>query len=107
MVFIIGLLPAISSIRVLLSQALNRHGASTSPISERAKVGWATGDRLQKDLALMAIRKALIIGCPPEALIHHRDCGSNQIYADCVNFPMLFLYLLLGSGPNKGIPIPI
>jgi len=43
----------------------------------RRVVGWATGDRLHRDLALAALRKALIIRCPSEGLIHHSDRGSQ------------------------------
>ena len=40
-------------------------------------VGWAVGDRLHRDLALAALRKALVMRRPPEGLIHHSDCGSQ------------------------------
>jgi transposase InsO family protein len=48
----------------------------------RRVVGWATGDRLHRDLALAALRKALIIRCPPEGLIHHSDRGSQYCSID-------------------------
>ena len=66
----------------------------------RRVVGWATGDRLHRDLALAALRKALIIRCPPEGLIHHSDRGSSQIYADCVNLPVILLHRL----PSRTAP---
>ena len=36
-------------------------------------VGWATGDRLHRDLALAALRKALTMRRPAAGLIHHSD----------------------------------
>lgn len=38
-------------------------------------IGWAVGDRLHRDLALAALRKALVMRRPPEGLIHHSDRG--------------------------------
>src|SRR5271169_2577244 len=43
----------------------------------RRVVGWSTGDRLHRDLALEALRKALVIRCPAAGLIHHSDRGSQ------------------------------
>ena len=43
----------------------------------RRVVGWSTGDRLHRDLALEALRKALVIRCPTAGLIHHSDRGSQ------------------------------
>ena len=40
-------------------------------------VGWATGDRLHRDLALAALRKALTMRRPAAGLIHHSDRGSQ------------------------------
>ena len=40
-------------------------------------VGWATGDRLHRDLALTALRKALTMRRPAAGLIHHSDRGSQ------------------------------
>jgi putative transposase len=39
----------------------------------RRVVGWATGDRLHRDLALAALRKALTMRRPAAGLIHHSD----------------------------------
>jgi putative transposase len=39
----------------------------------RRVVGWATGDRLHRDLALAALRKALVMRRPAAGLIHHSD----------------------------------
>nr|WP_232318536.1 IS3 family transposase [Sphingomonas sp. TDK1] len=43
----------------------------------RRVVGWAVGDRLHRDLALAALRKALVLRRPPQGLIHHSDRGSQ------------------------------
>src|SRR3954452_5281711 len=43
----------------------------------RRVVGWATGDRLHRDLALAAVRKALTMRRPGAGLIHHSDRGSR------------------------------
>lgn len=43
----------------------------------RRVVGWAVGDRLHRDLALAALRKALIMRRPAKGLIHHSDRGSQ------------------------------
>jgi transposase InsO family protein len=43
----------------------------------RRVVGWATADRLHRDLALSALRRALAIRCPTAGLIHHSDRGSQ------------------------------
>jgi len=43
----------------------------------RRVIGWAVGDRLHRDLALGALRKAVVMRRPPEGLIHHSDRGSQ------------------------------
>src|SRR3954451_22952648 len=43
----------------------------------RRVVGWAVSDRLRKELALEALRKALAIRQPPTGLTHHADRGSQ------------------------------
>jgi putative transposase len=43
----------------------------------RRVVGWSTSDRLHRDLALAALRKALAIRRPMAGLIHHSDRGSQ------------------------------
>ena len=43
----------------------------------RRVVGWAVSDRLHKELALAALRKALAIRRPGEGLTHHSDRGSQ------------------------------
>lgn len=48
----------------------------------RRVVGWATSDRLHRDLALAALRKALMMRRPPAGLIHHSDRGSQYCSTD-------------------------
>jgi putative transposase len=43
----------------------------------RRVVGWATGDRLHRSLALAALRRALAVRRPAAGLIHHSDRGSQ------------------------------
>jgi putative transposase len=43
----------------------------------RRIVGWATSDRLRKDLALNALRQAIVMRVPEPDLIHHSDRGSQ------------------------------
>ena len=48
----------------------------------RRIVGWATRDRLKKDLAIRALRKAIAMRSPPPGLIHHSDRGSQYCSID-------------------------
>ena len=48
----------------------------------RRVVGWATGDRLHRDLALAALYKALTMRRPAAGLIHHCDRGSQYCSID-------------------------
>jgi putative transposase len=48
----------------------------------RRVVGWAVSDRLHKELALEALRKALAIRRPEAGLIHHSDRGSQYCSID-------------------------
>ena len=48
----------------------------------RRVVGWSTGDRLHRDLALAALRKALALRRPGAGLIHHSDRGSQYCSTD-------------------------
>jgi len=43
----------------------------------RRVVGWATSDRLHKELAVSALRRALAVRRPSAGLIHHADRGSQ------------------------------
>jgi transposase InsO family protein len=48
----------------------------------RRVVGWATSERLHRDLALAALRKALATRRPAAGLIHHSDRGSQYCSID-------------------------
>lgn len=48
----------------------------------RRIVGWATSDRLKKDLVLKALRQAIIMRRPSSGLIHHSDRGSQYCSDD-------------------------
>jgi putative transposase len=48
----------------------------------RRVVGWAVGDRLHRDLALAALRRALLTRRPLAGLIHHSDRGSQYCSID-------------------------
>jgi transposase InsO family protein len=43
----------------------------------RRVVGWAAADRLHRELALAALRMALVMRRPAPGLIHHSDRGSQ------------------------------
>lgn len=45
----------------------------------RRVVGWSTGERLHKELALGALRMALARRRPEQGLIHHSDRGSQYV----------------------------
>lgn len=46
-------------------------------LHSRRIVGWATSDRLKRDLALEALRRAVALRRPQPGLIHHSDRGSQ------------------------------
>ena len=48
----------------------------------RRIVGWAVSDRLKKDLALTALRRAIALRNPLPGLIHHSDRGSQYCSDD-------------------------
>jgi putative transposase len=48
----------------------------------RRIVGWATSDRLKKDLALKALRRAIALRSPLPGLIQHTDRGSQYCSHD-------------------------
>lgn len=48
----------------------------------RRIVGWATSDRLKTDLALRALRQAIIMRQPAPGLIHHSDRGRQYCSDD-------------------------
>jgi transposase InsO family protein len=43
----------------------------------RRVVGWAASERLHKELALTALRRALVVRQPGPGLLHHSDRGSQ------------------------------
>ena len=53
------------------------HLAVVIDLFARRVVGWSTGDRLHRDLALAALRKAIAMRRPGAGLIHHSDRGSQ------------------------------
>jgi transposase InsO family protein len=59
-----------------------RYLAVVIDLFARRIVGWATGDRLHRDLALAALRKALTMRRPAAGLIHHSDRGSQYCSID-------------------------
>src|ERR1700678_2656149 len=48
----------------------------------RRVIGWATSDRLHKELALSALRRAIAVRRPAAGLIHHADRGSQYCSLD-------------------------
>ena len=48
----------------------------------RRIIGWAVSDRLKKDLALTALRRAISVREPEPGLIHHSDRGSQYCSYD-------------------------
>ncbi|NJC34164.1 transposase InsO family protein [Sphingomonas jejuensis] len=48
----------------------------------RRVIGWAVSHRLHRDLALTALRRAIVMRRPPEGLIHHSDPGSQYCSVD-------------------------
>ena len=48
----------------------------------RRVVGWATSDRLKRDLAVEALRRALVARTPGPGLVHHSDRGSQYCAVD-------------------------
>ncbi len=48
----------------------------------RRIIGWSTSDRLKRDLALEAFRRAVALREPPPGLIHHSDRGSQYCSID-------------------------
>ena len=51
-------------------------------LHSRRIVGWATSDRLKKDLALKALRRAIALRSPLPGLIQHTDRGSQYCSHD-------------------------
>ena len=66
----------------------------------RRVVGWSTSDRLHKELALTALRRAVAIRRPPPGLIHHADRGSQ--YCSVAYRSELHRYGIRTSMSGKG-----
>ena len=48
----------------------------------RRVIGWATSDRLKRDLAVEALRRALVARNPASGQVHHSDRGSQYCSVD-------------------------
>src|ERR1700677_1043891 len=48
----------------------------------RRVIGWATSDRLHKELALSALRRAIAVRIPAVGLSHHADRGRQDCSLD-------------------------
>jgi putative transposase len=66
----------------------------------RRIVGWATSDRLRKDLALNALRQAIVMRVPEPGLIHHSDRGSQ--YCSYEYRDLLVIHHIHASMSGKG-----
>jgi putative transposase len=66
----------------------------------RRIIGWAMSDRLKKDLALTALKRAIAIRNPPEGVIHHSDRGSQ--YCSDAYQKLLTSYGFILSMSGKG-----
>lgn len=66
----------------------------------RRIVGWATSDRLKKDLGLTALKRAMILRSPLSSLIHHSDRGSQYCSHDYQT--LLVKHHILISMTGKG-----
>jgi putative transposase len=51
-------------------------------LHSRRIIGWATSDRMKKDLAMRALRRAIALRSPPKDVVHHSDRGSQYCSAD-------------------------
>ncbi|SFC45217.1 Transposase InsO and inactivated derivatives [Pseudooceanicola nitratireducens] len=58
------------------------HLAIVLDLFSRRVVGWATSDRLKRDLAVEALRHALAARNPEPGLVHHSDRGSQYCSVD-------------------------
>ena len=66
----------------------------------RRVVGWSMSERIDRKLALDALRMALAQRRPPPGLIHHSDRGSQ--YASAYYQHMLARHGLRGSMSRRG-----
>ena len=66
----------------------------------RRIVGWATSDRLKKDLALNALQRAIALRSPSPGLIQHTDRGSQYCAHDYQK--LLKMHGIIASMSGKG-----
>jgi putative transposase len=66
----------------------------------RRIVGWAVSDRLKRDLALTALKRAIALRNPPPGLIHHSDRGSQYCSDDYQR--LLKAHDMVASMSDKG-----
>jgi putative transposase len=66
----------------------------------RRIVGWAVSDRLKRDLALAALKRAIALRNPPPGLIHHSDRGSQYCSDDYQR--LLKVHGMVASMSDKG-----
>ena len=66
----------------------------------RRIVGWAVSNRLKKDLALDALRRAIAVRAPVPNLIHHSDRGSQYCSDDYLR--LLKDHHMISSMSGKG-----
>ena len=66
----------------------------------RRIIGWAVSDRLKKDLALTALRRAISVRGPEPGLIHHSDRGSQ--YCSYGYQRLLKVHGMIASMSGKG-----
>ena len=66
----------------------------------RRIVGWATSDRMKKDLALTALNRAVAVRRPAPGIIHHSDRGSQ--YCSDAYRKLLADHKIVASMSGKG-----
>jgi len=74
--------------------------ASVMDLYSRKIVGWHMGERMTKELAMNALRKAYWRRQPESDLIHHSDRGSQ--YASHAYQELMTTYQMRGSMSRKG-----
>lgn len=67
----------------------------------RRIIGWAVSDRLKKDLALNALRRAIAIRRPPKGVIHHSDRGSQYSSDDYQKLLAAYGFIVSMSGKGN------
>ena len=66
----------------------------------RRIVGWETSDRMKKDLAINALKRALILRRPQPGMVHHSDRGSQYCSGDYLK--LLADHGIVSSMSGKG-----